>query len=328
MTTTTLSWWLASKHRIILLHPLPTSYPALAVCSAQADMALCDSVGEQRPADANSGRMNIPVYLLIYRHSLLSWKGPIAQHMLHPATYFINVKLWRLQKRQRQHRKEQFDYLSIFSFPTTTLMSSLTTCPGSEQVGQGDRYLEKALHIMYPGEQGIKEILQGVLFVISLVWERWDFASICPVMKVWELRVTKFYKSILFMYHLHPFSIRVSNWSSHASFCPSFSFNSQNHFYLNAMQFSMVMLKMFQFCSTDEWNSIFLYFFKKLFIENYYLRHFWGNSHPGQKEMLFMRAWKQCCKHKAYTNTKNTTLFDFWPNIRSLTKCFTVPHSR
>lgn len=36
------------------------------------------SVAEQRPADANSGMMNFTLYLLIYRHSLLSWKGPTA----------------------------------------------------------------------------------------------------------------------------------------------------------------------------------------------------------------------------------------------------------
>lgn len=326
MTTTTVFRWLASKHRIILLHPLPTSYPALAVCSAQADMALCDSVGEQRPADANSGRMNIPVYLLIYRHSLLSWKGPIAQHMLHPATshliFYKCETMKTLQKRQRQHRKEQFDYISIFSFPITTLMSSLTTCPGSERVGRGDRYLKKALHVMYPGDQGITEIRQGDIFVISLVWERWDFSNICPVMKVRELRVTKFYKSILFMYHLHPLSIRVSNWSSHASFCPSFSFNSQNHFYLNKMQFSLVMLKMFQFCSTDEWNSIFLYFSKSCSFKITTSTIFEA-IHTQDRNSCYLWGHESNA-----VNTKNATLFYFWPNICSLTKCFTVPHSR
>lgn len=140
-------------------------------------------------------------------------------------------------------------------------MSSLTTCPGSERVGQGDRYLKKALHRMYPGDRGITEILRGeltVLFIISLVRGRWDFSNTCPVMRVWELCVAKLCKSVLVTYCLHPISIRVSNWSSCAPFCPSFSFNSQTHFYLNKMQFSMVMLKMFQFCSTDEWNGIFL----------------------------------------------------------------------
>lgn len=62
---------ISPKHKITLLHPPTPSYTAQSVL-LMSEMALYDSVVEQRLAYANSGRMNITVYFLIYRHSLLS----------------------------------------------------------------------------------------------------------------------------------------------------------------------------------------------------------------------------------------------------------------